>query len=106
MTVTPLSTAPTVLIRAARGSDGKALARLAQLDSARLPTGELLVAESDGRLVAAVELESGAVIADPFRPTADVVDLLAVRADRLRSAGRRSLAMRLGLRPAPHARAA
>jgi hypothetical protein len=106
MTVTPLSTAPTVLIRAARGSDGQALARLAQLDSARVPAGELLVAESDGRLVAAVELASGAVIADPFRPTADVVDLLAVRADRLRGAGRRTLAERLGLRPAPRARAA
>ena len=46
--------APTVLIRAARGSDGPALRRLAELDSRELPAGELLVAETDDELVAAV----------------------------------------------------
>ena len=35
---------PTVVIRAARGSDGSALRRLADLDSRELPAGELLVA--------------------------------------------------------------
>jgi hypothetical protein len=106
MNVTPLHTAPTVLIRAARGSDGEAIDRLAKLDSARVPSGDLLVAEWDGKLVAALGLETGAAIADPFRPTADVVDLLALRAERLRGAGRRGLAERLGLRPTPRARAA
>jgi len=77
--MSPLHTAPTVLIRAARGSDGNALEQLAQLDSARVPAGELLVAESDGALVAAHAPASGATIADPFRPTATVVELLELR---------------------------
>jgi hypothetical protein len=94
-----ITTAPSVLIRAARGSDGPAIARLAVLDSATVPAGELLVAEADGALVAARSLSTGAVIADPFRPTADVLALLELRARAL-SAGapRRTLADRLGLR--------
>ena len=93
----PVTTAPSVLIRAARGSDGPALARLAALDSAPLPAGDLLVAEADGELVAARSLESGAVIADPFRPTADVVALLALRARGL-AGSRTHLVDRLALR--------
>lgn len=100
--MSPLSTAPTVLIRAARGSDGGALRRIAALDSALVPGGDLLVAEADGSLVAAYSPETGSAIADPFRPTADVVALLALRAERLRG-GRRGLAGRLGLRLAPRA---
>jgi hypothetical protein len=106
MTVTPLSAAPNVLIRAARGSDGPALHRLAALDSAHVPAGDVLVAESDGDIVAAIDVETGSAIADPFRPTSDVVALLQLRAGRLDGAGRRGLAERLGLRPAPRARAA
>jgi hypothetical protein len=86
MTVTALSIAPTVLIRAARGSDGDALGRLAALDSARVPAGELLVAETDGALVAAHAPGSGATIADPFRRTAEVVELLQLRGSLLRAA--------------------
>jgi hypothetical protein len=78
--------APTVVIRAARGSDGPALRRLAALDSAELPAGELLLAESDDEVVAAMSVDTGAKVADPFRRTADVVDLLAFRARRLRAA--------------------
>jgi hypothetical protein len=94
-----VTTAPSVLIRAARGSDGPAISRLAALDSARIPAGELLVAEADGALVAARSLSSGAAIADPFRPTADVLALLELRARALAAGSpRRSLADRLGLR--------
>jgi len=78
--------APTVVIRAARGSDGPALRRLAALDSAELPAGELLVAEADDSLVAALSLKTGERVADPFRRTADVVDLLAYRARFLNAA--------------------
>jgi hypothetical protein len=85
MTVTAFS-APTVVIRAARGSDGSALRRLADLDSKRVPAGELLIAEADGSLVAAHAPETGAVIADPFRHTADVVELLQLRGSLLRAA--------------------
>ena len=78
--------APTVLIRAARGSDGAALGRLAGLDSARVPAGDLIVAETDGTLVAAHSPAARATIADPFRPTADVVRLLEVRGAMMRTA--------------------
>jgi hypothetical protein len=80
------SLAPTVLIRAARGSDGPALRRLAELDSRPLPEGALLVAEADDEVVAALSMDTGDKVADPFRRTADVVDLLAFRARRLRAA--------------------
>ena len=78
--------APTVVIRAARGSDGESLRRLAALDSARVPTGDLLVAEAEGVVVAAHSSTTGATIADPFRRTADVVELLELRGAMLRAA--------------------
>jgi len=78
--------APTVVIRAARGSDGPALRRLAALDSAEVPAGELLIAEADDAVVAAMSVATGQRVADPFRRTAEVVDLLAFRAKRLRAA--------------------
>jgi hypothetical protein len=101
MTVTPLTTAPNVLIRAARGSDGSALGRLAALDSAPVPAGELLVAESDGTIVAAFDAESGAAIADPFRRTAPTVELMRLRAEQLPREGARprGLLGRLRARP-------
>ena len=75
---------PTVVIRAARGSDGPALRRLAELDSSEVPAGDVLIAESGDEVVAALSVDTGARVADPFRRTADVVDLLAYRARRLR----------------------
>ena len=106
MPVSPLRTAPTVLIRAARGSDGVALHRLAALDSAHVPSGDLLVAETDGARGAAPAPAAGGSIADPFRPTSDVVRLLELRAGGLSRRERRGLPQRLGLRPTPRARAA
>jgi hypothetical protein len=67
-------------IRHASGADQAGLARLAELDSARPLTGDVLLVEVGGELRAAVELGGGAVIADPFRSTADLVELLRVRA--------------------------
>jgi hypothetical protein len=98
--------APSVVIRAARGSDGPALVRLAILDSAALPQGELTVAEADGELIAALSPNTGERIADPFHRTADVVALLELHAARRRAANQRGLADRLRLRHAPLARAA
>jgi hypothetical protein len=81
-----LHTAPTVLIRAARGSDGHVLRRLAELDSARVPAGDVLIAEAEGAVVAAHSPATGATIADPFRRTAAVVELLELRGAMLRVA--------------------
>ena len=75
---------PTVVIRAARGSDGDALENLARMDSQRPLAGDVLLAEQDGVIVAA--LAGDRTVADPFRPTADVVALLRVHAPRLRAA--------------------
>jgi hypothetical protein len=53
---------------------------LAQLDSARVPDGLLLGAEIEGRLLAAISLDTGEVVADPFSRTAEVRALLELRA--------------------------
>jgi hypothetical protein len=62
------------------------VARLAELDSRPVPAGHLLIAETGDQVVAALSMDTGAGIADPFRRTADVVDLLAYRARGLRAA--------------------
>ena len=77
-------TETTFTIRHASADDTSAIFRLAALDSASPPTGELLLAEVDGELWAAVEIDSGAAIADPFRPSGDLVELLHFRAARMR----------------------
>jgi hypothetical protein len=43
----------------------------------------VLLAEVDGQLRAALALTDGTVVADPFHPTADVIDLLRARARQL-----------------------
>src|SRR5438128_360168 len=72
-----------IVLRPAVLSDGAAVAALAALDSAERPSGDLLIAELDGRIVAAVALDDGRAIADPFRLTADLVDLLRRRARQI-----------------------
>jgi hypothetical protein len=71
-------------IRHAEAADLSALERLAALDSHRIPSGELFVGEVDGRLVAAVSIDTGAVIADPFEETAPIVHLLRMQASAAR----------------------
>ena len=65
-------------IRPAGELDRAALVDLAQLDSSRYDGQPALVAEVDGQIEAAVSLDGGLRIADPFRPTAELVDLLAL----------------------------
>jgi hypothetical protein len=78
----------TLTIRRASGSDESALHELAQLDSSRAPHGDVLVAEVGSELWAAVEVQSGASVADPFRPSGDLVELLRFRAEAMRGADR------------------
>lgn len=87
-----------VAIRLSRDADGPALERLATLSEKRLRDVSLVVAESDGELVAAVPLEGrGPVLADPFQPTSELVGLLQLRARQVRSATRGRTAARRGL---------
>jgi hypothetical protein len=70
-------------IRILNEADLLALRRLAERDSAPVPTGTILGASVDGRLTAALSLTSGAEVADPFMPTAELRSLLADRAAQL-----------------------
>jgi hypothetical protein len=91
----------TLTIRRASAADTVALARLAALDSAAPPTGDLLLAEVDDELWAAVQLDTGTAIADPFRPSGDLVELLRLRANGMRSdLSERSRGLRLLARAA------
>jgi hypothetical protein len=67
-------------------ADYATLRKLAERDTAAVPTGRLLAAEADGRLLAAISLETRAVIADPFLPTKDAVEILRRRARQIRRA--------------------
>jgi hypothetical protein len=88
--------ADSITIRYATAADRVALERLAVLDSAPALAGDVLLAEVDDEAVAAIELAGGATIADPFRPTAELVELLGLRAAGPRAATTRR---RLRLRP-------
>ena len=75
---------PSITIRRARLDDARTLRDLAGLDSSpRVPGGEVLLAELDGRPVAALSLTDGTKVADPFVPTAHVTALLDVRSRAL-----------------------
>ena len=76
-----------IAIRLATGADTAAIARLADLDSSPMPRGQLLVAETDGEIVAVHPVGGGRAIADPFRATADARALLALRATQLPPTG-------------------
>ena len=80
----PRERPPALTIGLASAQDAKELERLAQLDSARTPTGPALVAEVEGEIVAAVPLNGDKPVADPFRPTAEVLAVLELRAAQLR----------------------
>ena len=88
-------------IRTATDADAFALRRLAAIDSASPPTGEVLLAEMGSELWAAVSVDTGAAVADPFRPSGDLVALLRFRAERIAHPHVRPLARLL-----PHAHAA
>ena len=68
----------TVTVRPSREDDARGLRDLAELDSARVPAGVMLIAEVNGELRAAVTLDGRSVIADPFHHTRHLVDFLEV----------------------------
>ena len=86
-------------IRSALPVDTPAIEALAELDSSRAPRGQVLLAEVGDELWAALSLDDGHGVSDPFRPSADALWVLAERARQLRGA-RRERSHRFGpLRP-------
>ena len=75
-----------------------ALERLAELDSRPLPPGPHLIAERDGEIRAALSLATREIVADPFRRTAELCELLRCYAGGLRATEERS-ARRLDPKP-------
>jgi len=71
--------APEIKIRQATTTDVFALRRLAALDDRRALRGDVLMAEEAGELRAAISLQDGRVVANPFARTADIVDMLRVQ---------------------------
>jgi hypothetical protein len=84
-----------VLLRLTTIGDADAIERLAALEGMLEPDCRCVVAEVDGRVVAALPLRGGQVMADPFRPTAHLVPLLELRAKQLATPARQP---RTGLR--------
>lgn len=83
-----------ITIRPSRGGDRRALARLAALEERPVPDGRVLVAVVDGALVAALPLDGGEPLADPFQPTLDLLSLLRLRAQQLAPAPPRARRLR------------
>jgi len=75
-----------VTLRYAAANDAAGLRWLADLDGAKAPSGPVLVAEVDGRLRAALPLDGGGAIADPFHRGTELIALLRLRARQLRAA--------------------
>ena len=84
-------------------SDRVELERLAILDERPLPPAPHLLARSDGELTAALSLATGEIVADPFRRTAEVQQLLLAHGAGARvepgSLPVRARPARLGRRP-------
>jgi len=79
----PVATDRSVTLRFGSPADQRQLARLAELDSTTSPAQPVLLAEVDGQLRAVLALTDGTLVADPFHPTADLIDLLGARARQL-----------------------
>lgn len=67
-----------ITVRPYLPDDRRSLERLAALDDRRIPAQPVLLAEVDGRLVAALSERTGEAVADPFEPTAHLVEMLRV----------------------------
>jgi hypothetical protein len=94
-------TTSSLVLRPATSADTADLERLAALDSARPLAGDVLLAHADGEIRAALSLETGRSVADPFYPSLELVPLLRAAAGerprRSRSWRRASRAIRPAL---------
>jgi hypothetical protein len=71
-----------LVLRIARPDDDAALVRLAALEGAPPLAGPVLVAEENGAIAAALCLSTACAVADPFVPSAHLVELLRQHAAR------------------------
>ena len=99
-TPSPLDDGLAFTIRLAYPDDAVALRRLAAMDSQRPLSGRILVAEVAAELWAAVSIEEGRAVADPFRRTATLVRVLEAQAAASVLATRTGDAVRVARRPA------
>jgi len=72
-----------ITLRLAVPGDLDELERLAQLDSAQLPPGPILLAQVDDELRVALSLSDGMVIANPFHPAVELIGLMHEHAAEL-----------------------
>jgi hypothetical protein len=87
-----------VTLRLDTVGDVPRLYQLAALEQHPLPDGPFVLAEVEGRVVAALPVAGGAPLTDPFEATAHVQPLLELRAAQIRRADERP-ARRLRLLP-------
>jgi hypothetical protein len=71
-----------ITITTSTEDDSQRVWRLAALDDRRAPRGPALLAYVGGELRAAVGLVDGQAVADPFHPTARLVEMLRLQARR------------------------
>ena len=72
-------------LRRATAADTTALRELAELDGQQSLAGPALIGEIDGKPAAAISLIDGRVIADPFRPTDVLTQVLHMRYGAMRA---------------------
>ena len=77
-----------VVIRYAVPADDGALARLAELEGRERLRGDVLIASVCGAVRAAIGIGDGEVLADPSERTADLTELLRMRARQVAAGGR------------------
>ena len=90
------ATEPARCIRLAGSDDVGALNRLAQLEGRPLPGGDTLIAAVGEQVLAAISVDGGETLADPFHRTAALIgELVEARAHMLGLAPKRGLRARL-----------
>jgi hypothetical protein len=92
-----------ITLRRSTTSDAATLLTLAVLDSQRLPLDQFLIGEVGGEPLAALGLATGILIANPYRATAEIAELLRVRAGSISSTHRprHGILRRRAARPLP-----
>jgi hypothetical protein len=91
----PTGTVAPLTIRFVDSQDRRALAALAELDSSEPLELPVLVAELQGELRAALSMADARVIADPFHPATELIELLRTRGQELAADPRLGLRERL-----------